>query len=122
MGGGIVTAHAAPLTPDREQEIREAVATFGEHPVLGFACCSAHDAADAAPVLLAEIGRLRARLAALESAGDRTAFRTRIADALADADEWQWAPGFDKTRSPSYQGYLRQADAVLTVLPERTPF
>lgn len=42
--------------------------------------------------------------------------RATVADALADADGWEWAPGFDKTRSPSYQGYLRQADAVLAVL------
>ncbi|MEU0133374.1 hypothetical protein ABZ172_04935 [Streptomyces sp. NPDC006296] len=42
--------------------------------------------------------------------------RGTVADALADADGWEWAPGFDKTRSPSYQGYLRQADAVLAAL------
>ena len=43
--------------------------------------------------------------------------RDRIATALADADGWVWAAGFDKTQSPSYQGYLRQADAVMAVLP-----
>lgn len=43
--------------------------------------------------------------------------RDRIAQALADADGWVWAAGFDKTQSPSYQGYLRQADAVMAVLP-----
>lgn len=43
--------------------------------------------------------------------------RAHVADALANADGWIWAPGFDRTKSPSYQGYLRQADAVLAVLP-----
>lgn len=48
----------------------------------------------------------------------RTAeLRTRIADTLATADGWVWASGFDRAQSPSYQGYLRQADAVLTALP-----
>lgn len=47
---------------------------------------------------------------------DRAALRDRIADALADAEGWQWAPGFNKSQSPTYQGYLRQADAVLAVL------
>ena len=48
---------------------------------------------------------------------DLPALRDRIADALAKADGWEWADGFDKTRSPSFQGYQRQADAVLAVLP-----
>jgi hypothetical protein len=43
--------------------------------------------------------------------------RTRIADTLATTDGWVWAQEFDRTKSPSYQGYLRQADAVLAVLP-----
>ncbi|MDX3329737.1 hypothetical protein PV405_34670 [Streptomyces sp. ME02-6979-3A] len=43
--------------------------------------------------------------------------RNHVADALADADGWEWAPGFDKRRSPSYQEFQRQADAVLAVLP-----
>ncbi|MFJ8871056.1 hypothetical protein ACIRD6_35555 [Streptomyces sp. NPDC102473] len=47
--------------------------------------------------------------------------RDHIADALADADGWEWAPGFDKRRSPSYQEFQRQADAVLAVLPEFDP-
>ncbi|MFI2314113.1 hypothetical protein AMK17_25250 [Streptomyces sp. CB00072] len=44
-----------------------------------------------------------------------TEARTRIADALADADGWKWAPGF-KSGSPSYQEYLRQADVALAAL------
>ena len=55
-----------PMTPDREQEIREALRVFGEHPSLGFACCSAHDAADAVSELLAEVDRLRDRVAELD--------------------------------------------------------
>ncbi|MFJ8866741.1 hypothetical protein ACIRD6_13425 [Streptomyces sp. NPDC102473] len=43
--------------------------------------------------------------------------RDHVADALADADGWEWAPGFDKRRSPSYLEFQRQADAVLAVLP-----
>ncbi|MGW1295130.1 hypothetical protein [Streptomyces sp. NPDC002533] len=42
--------------------------------------------------------------------------RTRIADALAKADGWEWAPGGNKIPSPSYQEYLRQADAALAAL------
>ncbi|WP_405749258.1 hypothetical protein OG232_04185 [Streptomyces sp. NBC_01411] len=47
--------------------------------------------------------------------------RQGIADALADADGWVWAQGFDKTRSPSYRDYLRQADAMIAVLPDFGP-
>ncbi|MFF8100110.1 hypothetical protein ACF07S_10095 [Streptomyces sp. NPDC016640] len=54
---------------------------------------------------------------ASDPAADQTTLRDRIADALADAEGWQWVPGFDKTKSPAYQGYLRQADAVMAVLP-----
>ncbi|MER6821632.1 hypothetical protein ABT316_19240 [Streptomyces cellulosae] len=46
----------------------------------------------------------------------RTALRDRIADTLAKTDGWVFAPGF-KEGSPTYQGFLRQADAVLAVLP-----
>ena len=49
-------------------------------------------------------------------AADRSALRDRIADVLADADGWKWAPGF-KDHSPTWQGYQTRADAVLTVLP-----
>jgi hypothetical protein len=51
---------------------------------------------------------------------DQTALRDRIADALADADGWQWAPGYDKTRSTVYPRYQSRADAVLDRLPETT--
>ena len=48
---------------------------------------------------------------------DQAALRDRIADKLADVEGWQWAPGYDKTASPTYRHFLRQADAVLAVLP-----
>lgn len=48
---------------------------------------------------------------------DRAALRDLIADALAAAEGWQWAPGYDKALSPMYQHYLRQADVVMPVLP-----
>jgi hypothetical protein len=51
----------------------------------------------------------------LASPTGQAALRDRIADALATADGWVFAPGF-KEGSPAYHGYLRQADAVLAVL------
>ncbi|MFD7615717.1 hypothetical protein [Streptomyces sp. NPDC059802] len=59
------------LSPGRENEIREAAGAFSEHPKLGFACCSAHDAADAVPELLAEIDRLRTHVSELETQRER---------------------------------------------------
>lgn len=54
------------------------------------------------------------------SPADQTALRAAVAEALATADGWQWAPGYDKTQSPAFQEYLRHAEAVLAVLPEQT--
>jgi hypothetical protein len=48
---------------------------------------------------------------------DQTALRDGIADALARVDGWTWTPGLDRSASPSWQGYLKRADAVLAVLP-----
>jgi len=42
--------------------------------------------------------------------------RDRVAEALAEADGWKWAPGF-KSESPTWQEYLGRAGAVLAVLP-----
>ncbi|MFJ3141668.1 hypothetical protein ACIPJM_04355 [Streptomyces halstedii] len=71
----------------------------------------------AAPGARLVADRLR-RLAGEAAAGAHhpTEARTRIADALAAADGWEWAPSFDKTRSPSYQEFLRQADVALAAL------
>jgi hypothetical protein len=64
-------------------------------------------------------GRTAIRMAAAPSApADQTALRDRIAAALAAAEGWQWPPGFDKSQSPTYQRYLRQAAVVLAALPE----
>jgi hypothetical protein len=52
----------------------------------------------------------------LADAQEKTALRDRIAETLADADGWKWAPGF-KDQSPTWQGYQTRADAVLAVLP-----
>jgi hypothetical protein len=72
---------------------------------------------DEAEQLLAAYDASRAA-AAPSAPADRAALRDLAANALADAEGWQWAPGYDKAQSPTYQHYLRQADAVLAVLPE----
>jgi hypothetical protein len=45
-----------------------------------------------------------------------TTDRDRIAEVLAEADGWRWAPGF-KEQSPTWQRYQQVAAAVLAVLP-----
>jgi hypothetical protein len=52
-------------------------------------------------------------------AADQTPLRDRIAEALATAEGWRFADGF-KEQSPTWQGFLRQADAVMAVLPAPT--
>ncbi|MGW5616235.1 hypothetical protein [Streptomyces sp. NPDC003877] len=52
----------------------------------------------------------------LADAADRAELRDRIADVLAAADGWKWAPGF-KAESPTWHDYQARADAVLAVLP-----
>lgn len=64
--------------PGREQAIREAVAAYEKHPVIGFDCCEAHAVADAAPELLAELDRVRA---------ERDALKKRVAELEAERDE-----------------------------------
>lgn len=56
-----------PLTDHQLDEIDEAIATYRQHPPIGFACCSAHPAADAATTLAAEVRQLRDRVAELEA-------------------------------------------------------
>lgn len=62
-----------PLSAADLAKCRDAIAAYEAHPDLGFACCSAHGAADAAVVLLAEVERqLEAAIAkAAPSAHDR---------------------------------------------------
>lgn len=47
------------LTEQQIDEIDAAIAAYQQHPEIGFACCSAHPAADAAAALLTETRRLR---------------------------------------------------------------
>jgi alpha-beta hydrolase superfamily lysophospholipase len=53
----------APLTDQQLDEYEAAIAAYQQHPDLGFACCSAHPAADAAAAMASELRRLRAELA-----------------------------------------------------------
>jgi hypothetical protein len=57
--------------------------------------------------------------AAVAPPTNRTALREVVADTLAKVDGWVFAPGF-KAESPTYRSFLRQADAVLAVLPPTT--
>lgn len=64
-------------------------------------------------------GQIRSTLAAAvvsPPATNQAEVRDRIADVLAAADGWRWAPGF-KAESPTWQSYQDRADAVLAVLP-----
>lgn len=55
------------LTEQQLAEFDKAITTYQHHAPVGFACCSAHPAADASIALYAEVLRLRAQLAALTS-------------------------------------------------------
>ncbi|MEH0631749.1 hypothetical protein [Streptomyces stelliscabiei] len=64
-----------------------------------------------------ELEKLRALPASVVvPAADRATLRDRIADKLATADGWKWAPGF-KAQSPAWRGYQERADMVLAELP-----
>ncbi|MGW8703293.1 hypothetical protein ACWGOK_41380, partial [Streptomyces eurythermus] len=71
-----------PLTDQQLNDYETAITSYQQHSDLGFACCSAHPAADAAAVLFAEVRRLRAELAA-----ERAPFHLHSASAIADADD-----------------------------------
>lgn len=53
-----------PLTDGQITQARQALAAYSRHAPTGFTCCAAHPAADAAALLLPEITRLQAELAA----------------------------------------------------------
>lgn len=59
-----------PLTDQQLDEIEAAITTYQQHPNVGFACCSAHPAADATPALVAEVRRLRDELAEVKALHD----------------------------------------------------
>jgi hypothetical protein len=67
-----------PLTSQQLDEIDEAIAAYGKHPDIGFACCSAHPAAEHAAALLAEVRALRS---------ERDELRGKFADAAASLAE-----------------------------------
>lgn len=76
-----------PLSPEREREIRAAVAAYLHHPDTGFACCSAHQAADGARELLAEVARLRDELAEVRASRDPR-LRCLLIKAAKDQDTY----------------------------------
>lgn len=57
---------AAADQPDPVAVAEEAMERYGQHVPTGFACCSAHAAADTVPDLIVEIKELRHRLEGLE--------------------------------------------------------
>ncbi|WP_199572692.1 hypothetical protein [Streptomyces murinus] len=66
------------------------IATYRQHPDLGFACCSAHPAADAAEKLVAENRRLRARVWELERPvveANRNEVRQSFTELIAQAEQ-----------------------------------
>lgn len=75
----------ARLTPEREAEIAAAVSAYQAHPNVGFACCSAHPAADAAPELMTELAAVRARVAELEA--ERHSTNEALDDAMRALQE-----------------------------------
>ncbi|MFE7727482.1 hypothetical protein ACFU5D_17005 [Streptomyces anthocyanicus] len=77
----------ARLSPEREAEIAAAVAVYGGHPNIGFACCSAHGPADGARELLAELAAVRAERDQARSAAFEEA--AAFFDGLADAEKDQ---------------------------------
>ena len=60
-----------PLTDQQYDEYETAVAAYQQHAPTGFACCSAHPAADAAAALLADNRRLRAQVAVFTTLAER---------------------------------------------------
>ncbi|MEU8740647.1 hypothetical protein [Streptomyces halstedii] len=103
-------AAVPPAPADRAAVLREAADYVGNDDTCDCGGCDS-----CVPnKLAAGLRRLAGEAAA--GAHHPTEARTRIADALAAADGWEWAPSFDKTRSPSYQEFLRQADVALAAL------
>jgi hypothetical protein len=54
-----------PISDQQLDEYEAAIAAYQQHPDIGFACCSAHPAADAGVALVAEVRRLRTEMAAV---------------------------------------------------------
>ncbi|MFD7705616.1 hypothetical protein [Streptomyces sp. NPDC059786] len=93
-----MTGRPAPLTEQQLADIRQDIADYRQHAP-GFACCSAHPAADAASLLFAEVLRLETvnlsltgRLAKKDAASGAADRRledgsTHTAQSLTDAGE-----------------------------------
>jgi signal transduction histidine kinase len=103
-------------TPDRVGEIFAAIDTFQRtHRLPGL------QHAQIRGLLAEHLARvLPAAVAVRPPATDRTALREAVAGALASADGWRFAAGFEFGHmSDSLTGtYRKLADAVLAVLPE----
>lgn len=86
-----MTDHTPP-TGQQLNDIETVIDAYQQHPDLGFACCSAHPAADAATALLAEVRRLRAALAKEEQAHGETIDDRDRAQEIADKLAYAVAP------------------------------
>lgn len=75
-----------PPTEQQLDEIAKAVADYQQHPDIGFACCSAHPAADAGAALLAEVRRQRTELAVFEMLAPQQCPAGLHADWLVDSE------------------------------------
>lgn len=71
-----MTDHTPP-TAHQLADIDEKITAYQQHAPTGFACCSAHPVADAAPALLAEVRQLRAELAAVAELLDQQELAAR---------------------------------------------
>lgn len=76
-----------PLTEQQLADIEARTSAYRQHAPTGFACCSAHPVADAAPVLLAEIRRLQTELAE-EKADRNPLLRCLIVKSARDKDQY----------------------------------
>lgn len=79
---------SAPLSEEYLAEVEAALDAYSEHYPTGFACCSAHGAADATYKLLTEVRRLReveAGRAAVRPGSRRDLLLTTI---RAEGGEW----------------------------------
>lgn len=74
-----------PLTEQQLDEYAACVAVYQRHPSIGFACCTAHPVADAGAALLAEVRRLRDRVAELE--GPAVEARAALASLCYDLED-----------------------------------
>jgi hypothetical protein len=108
-------------TPPTEQQLDEyeaAIAAYQQHPDIGFACCSAHPAADAAAALVAEVRRLRPALDEMTHCRDNALAALYRDDVETDIDLEETiadpfhGPGWDWDESDLKLVVREAADAV----------